>query len=68
MQVICLPIDTSEVRTMGCIRLEQMTEYLLEPLRRSCQDSDPYVRKTATMCVAKLYDINPELVEDQARR
>ncbi|CAJ1380969.1 unnamed protein product [Effrenium voratum] len=53
------------VRTMGCIRLEQMTEYLLEPLRRSCNDTDPYVRKTATMCVAKLYDINPELVEDQ---
>eukprot|EP00434_Breviolum_minutum_P037749 symbB.v1.2.033474.t2/scaffold4133.1/size44188/2 len=50
---------------MGCIRLEQMTEYLLEPLRRSCSDTDPYVRKTATMCVAKLYDINPELVEDQ---
>ena len=33
---------------------------------RSCSDTDPYVRKTATMCVAKLYDINPELVEDQA--
>ena len=32
---------------------------------RSCSDTDPYVRKTATMCVAKLYDINPELVEDQ---
>lgn len=56
------------VRTMGCIRLEQMTEYLLEPLRRSCSDTDPYVRKTATMCVAKLYDINPELVEDQGFR
>ena len=34
-------------------------------LDRSCSDTDPYVRKTATMCVAKLYDINPELVEDQ---
>eukprot|EP00929_Paragymnodinium_shiwhaense_P078935 TRINITY_DN4096_c1_g1_i1.p1 TRINITY_DN4096_c1_g1~~TRINITY_DN4096_c1_g1_i1.p1 ORF type:complete len:921 (+),score=259.62 TRINITY_DN4096_c1_g1_i1:125-2887(+) len=53
------------VRTMGCIRLEQMTEYLLEPLRRSCKDQDPYVRKTATICIAKLFDINPELVEDQ---
>lgn len=53
------------VRTMGCIRLEQMTEYLLEPLRRSCKDADAYVRKTATICVAKLFDINPELVEDQ---
>lgn len=53
------------VRTMGCIRLEQMTEYLLEPLRKSCADGDPYVRKTATLCVAKLFDINPQLVEEQ---
>mmetsp|Transcript_85738 Transcript_85738/g.255579 ORF Transcript_85738/g.255579 Transcript_85738/m.255579 type:complete len:924 (+) Transcript_85738:49-2820(+) len=53
------------VRTMGCIRLEQMTEYLLEPLRRSCKDPDPYVRKTATICIAKLFDINRDLVEDQ---
>jgi AP-1 complex subunit beta-1 len=51
------------VRTMGCIRLEQMTEYLLEPCRKSCKDSDPYVRKTAAICIAKLYDINPGLVE-----
>lgn len=29
------------------------------------QDEDPYVRKTAAMCVAKLHDINSELVEDQ---
>ena len=29
------------------------------------QDDDPYVRKTAAMCVAKLHDINSELVEDQ---
>ncbi|CAN0319949.1 unnamed protein product, partial [Discosporangium mesarthrocarpum] len=26
---------------------------------------DPYVRKTAAVCVAKLYDINASLVEDQ---
>ncbi len=29
------------------------------------QDDDPYVRKTAAVCVAKLYDINAELVEDR---
>ena len=29
------------------------------------QDDDPYVRKTAAMCVAKLHDINAELVEDR---
>ncbi|KAL0447921.1 UNVERIFIED_CONTAM: Beta-adaptin-like protein C [Sesamum latifolium] len=28
-------------------------------------DDDPYVRKTAAICVAKLYDINAELVEDR---
>lgn len=26
---------------------------------------DPYVRKTAAICVSKLYDINPDLVEEQ---
>ena len=36
-----------------------------EPLRKCLKDEDPYVRKTAAVCVAKLYDINGELVEDQ---
>jgi len=53
------------VRTMGCIRLDQVTEYLLEPLRKCCQDPDPYVRKTSAICIPKVYDINPELVNDQ---
>jgi hypothetical protein len=29
------------------------------------QDDDPYVRKTAAICVLKLFDINPELVDDR---
>jgi len=58
-------IRSLAVRTMGCIRLDQVTEYLLEPLRRCCQDQDPYVRKTSAICIPKVYDINPELVEDQ---
>jgi len=53
------------VRTMGCIRVDRITEYLCEPLRKCLKDEDPYVRKTAAVCVAKLYDINGELVEDQ---
>jgi AP-1 complex subunit beta-1 len=52
------------VRTMGCIRVERITEYLCEPLKDALQDEDPYVRKTAAVCVAKLYDIAPEMVED----
>lgn len=58
-------IRSLAVRTMGCIRLDQVVEYLLEPLRKCCQDADPYVRKTSAICIPKVYDINPELVEDQ---
>jgi len=53
------------VRTMGCIRVERITEYLCDPLMKCMRDDDPYVRKTAAICVAKLFDINPELVEDR---
>lgn len=50
---------------MGCIRVDKITEYLCDPLRKCLKDEDPYVRKTAAVCVAKLHDINPNLVEDQ---
>ncbi|EGC34888.1 hypothetical protein DICPUDRAFT_48016 [Dictyostelium purpureum] len=53
------------VRTMGCIRVDNITEHLCEPLRHALKDQDPYVRKTAAVCVAKLYDVNPDLVENQ---
>jgi AP-1 complex subunit beta-1 len=53
------------VRTMGCIRVEKITEYLCEPLRKCLKDEDPYVRKTAAVSVAKLHDINSQLVEEQ---
>ena len=53
------------VRTMGCIRVDRITEYLCDPLQRCLKDDDPYVRKTAAVCVAKLHDINAELVEDR---
>ena len=53
------------VRTMGCIKLDEVMEYLLDPLRRCCQDQDPYVRKTAAICIPKIYDISPELCQDQ---
>lgn len=50
---------------MGCIRVDKITEYLCEPLRKCLKDEDPYVRKTAAVCVAKLHDINAQMVEDQ---
>lgn len=53
------------IRTMGCIRVDRITEYLCGPLGKALKDKDPYVRKTAAICVAKLFDINKELVEEQ---
>ncbi|KAJ3427637.1 beta-adaptin-like protein b [Anaeramoeba flamelloides] len=53
------------IRTMGSIRVEEVTEYLCQPLRRCLKDSDPYVKKTAALCVAKLFEMDPELIESQ---
>ncbi|CAK3909944.1 AP-1 complex subunit beta-1 [Lecanosticta acicola] len=49
------------IRTMGCIRVEKMVDYMEEPLRKTLKDESPYVRKTAALCVAKLFDLNPLL-------
>ena len=46
------------VRTMGCIGVDTILDYLCDPLKDSMNDEDPYVRKTAAMCVAKLFEIN----------
>ncbi|KAH0475610.1 MAG: uncharacterized protein KVP18_002862 [Porospora cf. gigantea A] len=51
------------IRTMGCIRLPQISEYLLDPLQAACEDPDAYVRRTATLCVAKLYDTSASTVK-----
>ena len=52
------------IRTMGCLRAEKIIDYLCDPLQKCLRDDDPYVRKTAALCVAKLYDLKPELVMD----
>jgi AP-2 complex subunit beta-1 len=36
---------------------------LTDPLRHSLKDSDPYVRKTAAICVAKLFAHDRKMVE-----
>lgn len=52
------------VRTLGCIGIESVFDYLADPLKDSMNDEDPYVRKTAALCVAKLYEISPERGEE----
>ncbi|TCD62788.1 beta-adaptin [Steccherinum ochraceum] len=50
------------IRTMGCLRAEKIIDYLCDPLQKCLRDENPYVRKTAALCVAKLYDLKPDLV------
>jgi AP-1 complex subunit beta-1 len=52
------------IRTLGCIGIEAVLDYLLEPLKESMKDEDPYVRKTAALCVAKIYETSPSRAED----
>ena len=49
---------------MGCLRAEKIIDYLADPLQKCLQDENPYVRKTAALAVAKLYDLKPELAVD----
>lgn len=49
---------------MGCLRAEKIIDYLCDPLSKCLKDDNPYVRKTAAVCVAKLYDLKPELALD----
>ena len=53
------------LRTMGCSRVDKITELLCEPLIKSVKDEDPYARDTAAVSVAELHDINDTLVEEQ---
>lgn len=53
------------IRTMALIHIDKITEYLCEPLHSALKDQDPYVRKTAAVCVAKLYDTNPSLAIEE---
>jgi len=59
------------VRTMGCIRIDTIISYLCETLKDALKgilyfylDEDAYVRKTACICVAKLYNTSPSIVKD----
>lgn len=48
---------------MSYITIPLVMERLTEPLRHCIKDKDPYVRKTAAMCVAKIYTADPRRAE-----
>ena len=48
---------------MSYIPIPVVTEAMTEQLRHCLKDKDPYVRKTAAICVAKLYATDPRKAE-----
>ncbi len=51
------------LRTLSYIHVREFVESTIPPLKRLLKDPDPYVRKTAAITVAKLYDHDRHLVE-----
>ncbi|EEH38956.2 AP-2 complex subunit beta [Paracoccidioides lutzii Pb01] len=51
------------LRTISYIHVREFVEATVQPLKQLLADDDPYVRKTAAFCVAKLYDHDRKLVE-----
>lgn len=47
---------------MGCLRVKKLNDYLCEPLKQALTDKDPYVRKTAAICVPKVSELTPKLI------
>ncbi|KAI2638129.1 AP-2 complex subunit beta [Xylaria nigripes] len=51
------------LRTMSYIHVREFVEATVPIVKRLLRDIDPYVRKTAVYCVAKLYDHDKLMVE-----
>lgn len=51
------------LRTMSYVHVREFVEATVPHLKNLLKDADPYVRKTAAFCVAKLYDHDRHLVE-----
>ncbi|KAF9532938.1 Adaptor protein complex beta subunit [Crepidotus variabilis] len=51
------------IRTMSYIPIPEVMEALSDNLRHCLKDRDPYVRKTAAICVVKVYNADPRRAE-----
>ncbi|ODA77695.1 hypothetical protein RJ55_06297 [Drechmeria coniospora] len=51
------------LRTMSYIHVKEFVQATVPIVKHMLKDGDPYVRKTAAFCVAKLYDHDRQMVE-----
>lgn len=52
------------LRSMCALRVENLVEYVLQPLQDGLRDKSPYVRKTAVMGCVKLYYTSPAVIHE----
>jgi AP-2 complex subunit beta-1 len=52
------------LRTISYVHVKEFVEGTFPNLKRLMEDGDPYVRKTAAITVAKVYDHDKRLVEN----
>jgi len=52
------------LRSLCSLRVANLVEYVMTPIRSGLSDNSAYVRKTAVMGVAKLFAVAPSLLKD----
>lgn len=58
-------VRANAVRAMGSVATPDTAEYFTQAVTKGCQDTDPYVRKCAATCIAKLFKVGRESVYEQ---
>ncbi|KAJ1481640.1 armadillo-type protein, partial [Baffinella frigidus] len=53
------------LRCICTLCVNNILEYIIEPVAKGLRDASPYVRKTAVMCVLRLRDLSPETVVER---
>eukprot|EP00191_Tetraselmis_sp_GSL018_P016705 CAMPEP_0177583838 /NCGR_PEP_ID=MMETSP0419_2-20121207/3549_1 /TAXON_ID=582737 /ORGANISM="Tetraselmis sp., Strain GSL018" /LENGTH=782 /DNA_ID=CAMNT_0019073283 /DNA_START=341 /DNA_END=2685 /DNA_ORIENTATION=- len=69
LQKDCQDVDPKlrglALRTLCSLRVANLLEYLVSPLKAGLDDAEAYVRRTAVMGVYKVYHLDSDVVHDQ---
>jgi len=53
------------LRCLCSLRVNNILEYLVDPVVKGLNDPSPYVRKTAIMCVLRIRDLSEDIIPDR---
>ena len=57
-----LLVKAASLRTLSHFPVEDIIDIIQEPLKQALNDSDPYMSKTAAVCVARMFSSSPSVV------